>query len=127
MYVLLTCHHGEEEESGYITMLHNEDFTIGYNCEAEHKLFHIPRAAVGVTISYEDETLVERTKRHTNRFSVLARDSSGENILRFLNDRIKNHHQLQDDWLPGSGIPGLLGHESVDHIGPLDRVQIWIG
>ena len=47
-------------------------------------------------------------KRHTNRFSILARDTNGDSILGFLNDRIRNHHELQDNWLPGSGIPGLL-------------------
>ena len=89
-------------------MLHNEDFTLGYNCELKHKLLHVPQAAVGVSISYEDETLVERTKRHINRFSILAGNNDGDNILGFLNDRIKNHHDLQDNWLPGTGIPGIF-------------------
>ena len=47
LYVGVTCHHGEDKESGYITMFHNEDFTLGYNCEVKHKLLHIPQAAVG--------------------------------------------------------------------------------
>ena len=29
LYVEITCHHGEEQETGYITMFHNEDFTLG--------------------------------------------------------------------------------------------------
>ena len=29
LYVGITCHHGEDKEKGYITMLHNEDFTLG--------------------------------------------------------------------------------------------------
>ena len=109
LYVEITCHHGEEQETGYITMFHNEDFTLGYNCELDQKLIHIPRAATGVSVSYEDETLVERTKRHTNRFSILARNNNGENILGFLNDRIRNHHALlQNDWRSATGIPGIF-------------------
>ena len=108
LYVEIICHHGEEKETGYITMFHNEDFTLGYNCELDHKLIHVPQATEGVSVSYEDETLVERTKRHTNRFSILARNNNRENILGFLNDRIKNHHALQDDWLPATGIPGIF-------------------
>ena len=109
LYAKVMCHHGEETETGYITMFHNEDFTLGYNCELDHKLIHVPRAATGVSVSYEDETLVERTKRHTNRFSILARNNNGENILGFLNDRIRNHHALiQDDWLPSTGVPGIF-------------------
>ena len=89
-------------------MLHNEDFTLGYNCELKHKLLHVPQAAIGVSISYEDETLVERTKRHDNQFSILARNKDGVSILGFLNNRIKNHHALAKDWLPGTGLTGLL-------------------
>ena len=89
-------------------MTNNEDFTLGYNCELKHKMLNIPKVAVAVSISHEDETLVERTKRHTNRFSILARDNNGENILGFLNNRIKNHHDLRSSWLPGTGITGLL-------------------
>ena len=109
LYVRITCHHGEEEETGYMTMFHNEDFTIGYNCELDHKLIHIPRAATGVSVSFEDETPTEREKRHTNRFSILARDNVGENILGFLNDRIKNHNAIiEDDWVSATGIPGVF-------------------
>ena len=108
LYVQITCHHGEEVETGYITMFHNEDFTLGYNCDLKHKLIHVPRATTGVAVSYEDESLVERTKRHTNRFSILARNSNGENILGFLNDRIKNHHGLVDGWFPATGMPGVF-------------------
>ena len=108
LYVRVTCHHGEEKEDGYITMFHNEDFTLGYNCDVTHKLLRIPRAATGVSVSLEDETLVDRTKRHNDRFSILARDNNGENILGFLNSRIKNHHDLRNSWLPGTGMPGLL-------------------
>ena len=61
-----------------------------------------------MAVSYEDESLVERTKRHTNRFSILARNSDGESILGFLNDRIKNHHALTDGWHPASGMPGIF-------------------
>ena len=108
LYVQVTCHHGKEVETGYITMFHNEDFTLGYNCDLEHKLIHVPRAATGVSVSYEDESLVERTKRHTNRFSILARNSNGENILGFLNNRIKDHHGLTNSWLPATGMPGIF-------------------
>jgi len=109
LYVRVTCHHGEETETGYITMFHNEDFTLGYNCALDHKLIRIQQAAIGVSVSYEDETAVERTKRHTNRFSILARNNNGENILGFLNDRIRNHHDLlRKDWLPATGIPGVF-------------------
>ena len=48
LYVRVTCHHGEEQETGYITMFHNEDFTLGYNCDLNHKLIRIQRAAIGV-------------------------------------------------------------------------------
>ena len=61
-----------------------------------------------MAVSYEDESLVERTKRHTNRFSILARNTNGENILGFLNDRIKNHHGMIDGWLPATGMPGIF-------------------
>merc|ERR1712020_548988 len=71
-------------------------------------LLHVPQVAVGVSVSYEDKTLVDRTKRHTNRFSILAQDNNGENILGFLNNRIKNHHNLRNSWIPGTGIAGLL-------------------
>ncbi|MED5267649.1 MAG: hypothetical protein VYB00_02375, partial [Candidatus Thermoplasmatota archaeon] len=109
LYVRITCHHGEETETGYITMFHNEDFTLGYNCDLDHKLIRIQQAAIGVSVSYEDETAVERTKRHTNRFSILARNTNGENILGFLNDRIRNHHDLlRKDWLSATGIPGVF-------------------
>ena len=108
LYVQVTCHHGKEVQTGYITMFHNEDFTLGYNCDLKHKLIHVPRATTGVAVSYEDESLVERTKRHTNRFSILARNSNGENILGFLNDRIKNHHGMIDGWLPATGMPGIF-------------------
>ena len=77
-------------------MFHNEDF------------IHVPRAATGVSVSYEDESLVERTKRHTNRFSILARNSDGENILGFLNNRIKDHHGLTNSWFPATGMPGIF-------------------
>ena len=89
-------------------MLHNEDFTLGYNCELKHKLIHVPRAAIGVSISYEDETLVERTKRHDNQFSILARDNDGISILGFLNNRIKNHYAIANNWRPGTGLTGFL-------------------
>ena len=108
LYVQITCHHGKEKETGYITMFHNEDFTLGYNCDLKHKLINIPQAATGVAVSYEDESLVERTKRHTNRFSILARNTNGENILGFLNDRIKNHHGMIEGWLPATGMPGIF-------------------
>ena len=62
LYALVACHHGDEKESGYITILHNEDFTIGWNCESKHKLFKIHRIATGVSLSYEDETSVERAR-----------------------------------------------------------------
>ena len=108
LYVRIICHHGDEKEEGYITMVNEEDFTLGYNCELKHKMLNIPKVAVAVSISHEDETLVERTRRHTNRFSILARDDSGENILGFLNDRFKNHHDLRNSWIPGTGLAGIL-------------------
>ena len=82
LYALVTCCHGQEKaESGYITLAHGEDFTIGWNCELAHKLFKIPRVAIGVSLAYEDETPTDRAKRHADHFSFLARNTKGSEIL----------------------------------------------
>merc|ERR1712121_415786 len=49
LYVRIICHHGDEKEEGYITMVNEEDFTLGYNCELKHKMLNIPKVAVGVS------------------------------------------------------------------------------
>merc|ERR1712002_891784 len=94
--VRIKCRYDNGEEEGYITLHPQEDLTLGYNCELQHKFMHIPQVTVGVSVNYENGIPVNKTYQHTSRFSLLAVDNKGDYVLGFSNNRFKKPHDVQN-------------------------------
>ena len=88
--VLIQCimYNGTKQESGYMNIRNNEVISVGYNCELKHQLLSVPRITEGLA----------RNGSKDNQFSITAKNSSGQYVSGFQNDRLLNHFSMKKNW-----------------------------